>query len=79
MASDSLDESALSQLWPTIVAILILAGMSLSLLAFSPWGIDPLNSSLSHFLTLWPLTLLAILTYVAKVKLDDMETEVPSR
>lgn len=79
MTSDTLDEAALSQFWPTIMALLILATMSVSMLLFTPWGIDPLYTSVSHFLTVWPLTLLAILTYIAKLKLDEGEKEVPSK
>lgn len=77
MASKSFDTVELSQLLVNVVAILILASMSMSLLAFAPWEIDPLFSPLSHFLTLWPLLLLAIITYIAKVKLTDEEQEVP--
>lgn len=79
MSSDSLDEAALSQFWPTIMTLLILGGMSVAHLAIAPWGRDPLYSSISHFLTFWPLTLLAVLIYVAKTKLDDAEREVPNR
>lgn len=77
MATGTLDEAALSQFWPNVMSMLILAAISVSVLVLTPWGIDPMYSGLSHFLTFWPLLLLAILTYVAKVKLDDQDREVP--
>lgn len=77
MAPDALDTWELSQLLANVVPLLILATLTASLLAASPWGIDPLYSTLAHFLILWPLLLLAVLTYVTKVKLYDEEAEVP--
>lgn len=79
MASNSDGVGELSQLWPNVVSMLILATMTVSLLALTPWGIDVLYSSITHFLILWPLLLLAVLTFVAKVKLAEGEREIPSR
>lgn len=78
MASDSLDIWGLSQVWVNVVPLMIMATLTLSLLVLSPWGIDPLYSSITHFLTLWPLLLLAVLTYVTRVKLLNEEKDVPS-
>lgn len=79
MTPDEYDTAELSQVLPNVVSMLIMAVSTVALLALSPWGFDPLRSSLTHFFILWPLLLLAILTYVAVVKLGDEEREVPSR
>lgn len=78
MVSDSFDTWELSQLWANIMPLLILATLTGTLFVLSPWGRDPLYSTLTHFLILWPLLLLATLTYIAKVKLYEEEKEVPS-
>lgn len=86
MSSDSLGSSAskgdlwdLGQLWSNVMPLLILALMSATLLALSPWGYDLPNSLFVHFFTLFPLVVLALVTYVARAKLFDEEREIPSR
>lgn len=78
MVFDEFDAAELSQLFPNVVSMLIMGASTVALLALSPWGFDPLRSSLTHFFTLWPLLLLAILTYVAMVKLADEDRVVPN-
>lgn len=78
MNLDSLDRGEFSQLWPNVMSMIILGIMTVSLLAMAPWGIDVLYSGLTHFLILWPLLLLAILTYITKEKLAEEEKEIPS-
>lgn len=79
MTSDSLDIWELGQVLTNVAPLVILATLSVSLLALSPWGIDPLYSTLTHFFTFWPLLLLATLTYITYVKLMEEEREVPSQ
>lgn len=78
MSSESFDTWELGQLWTNVMPLLILATMAASLLVLSPWGIDLPYSPLSHFFTLFPLVVLATITYITKRKLDDEEAEVPS-
>lgn len=73
----ALDTWKLAQLWPVVMSLLILASMSASLLVLSPWEFDLITTGLTHFLTMWPLFLLAVITYVTRVKLGDEELEVP--
>lgn len=74
---NALDTWELAQLWSIVVPLLILASMSVTLLVLSPWGISLPASALAHFFTIWPLLLLALITYIARVKLGEEETEVP--
>ena len=48
-----------------IVPIGILAFFSLLFLAFNYWGWDPFTILITHFLTLFPLAVLIVVTYVA--------------
>lgn len=73
MSSDSIDAWELGQLLTNVMSMVILAVLAVSLVVLSPWGIDPLYSTLSHFFTLWPLLLLAIITYIAREKLAEEE------
>lgn len=68
----------LTQLWPVVVPLLILASLSVSLLALPYWGVDLLYSSIAQFFILLPLVLYATLVYITKAKLDSEEREVPS-
>lgn len=77
MKWNALDTWELAQLWPIVMSLLILASMSVTLLVFSPWGIDLPASAFTHFLTIWPLLLLATVTYITRVKLGEEEIEVP--
>lgn len=56
-----------------LVILLIFIVISLVWTAWFSWGVDPLYSSLHHFLTFFPLVLLALLTYVAYEKLRQDE------
>lgn len=73
MSSDSIDAWELGQLLTNVMSMVILAVLAVSLVVLSPWGIDPLYSTLSHFFTFWPLLLLAIITYIAREKLAEEE------
>lgn len=78
MTSESSERWELGQLAMNVMPLLILATLSASMLVLSPWGIDPLYSGLTHFFTLWPLFLLATITYIAWVKITEEEREVPT-
>lgn len=55
-----------------VVPLAILFVLDLLFWVVNPWGWDPLFVVVAHFLTLFPLTVLAILTYVsARVIQDD--------
>lgn len=77
MASDQSEPVGFPMVWPNVVSMLILASMTVSLLALGPWGYDILYSGMTHFLILWPLLLLAILSYVTWEKLVDEDRDVP--
>lgn len=77
--SDPDDIWYLGQLFTNIVPLLILASMAVSLVVFAPWGRDLIYSSLPHFFTLFPLFVLAFITYVARAKLIDEDREVSIR
>lgn len=71
-------EQEVSDLASNIAPLIILALfvlLSLVWVFWFPWRPNPLYSSLHHFLTIFPLILLALLTYVAKTKLDEGEEE----
>jgi len=48
-----------------LIPLAILAVMDALFWVYNPWGWDPLMIVVAHFLTLFPLLSLAILTYVA--------------
>lgn len=78
-SSDPDDIWHLGQLFTNVVPLLILASMAVSILVLAPWGRDLVYSSLSHFFTLFPLFVLAVITFVARTKLIDDEREVSLR
>lgn len=53
-----------------IVPLVILVAFSLLFLAANPWGWDPLIVFFTHFLTLLPLVLLAVVSYVAGIRIQ---------
>lgn len=59
-----------------LVPLAILAFLDAMFWLVNPWGWDPLMIVVSHFLTLFPLALLAILTYVsgAVIQRDEGQT-----
>lgn len=69
----------LGQLFTNVVPLLIMASMAASMLVLAPWGRDIIYSSLSHFFALFPLFVLAFVTYVARTKLVDEDGEVSIR
>lgn len=79
MSSDSNDVWHLGQLFSNIVPMLILLSMALTMFVLAPWGRDLLYSTLTHFFTLFPLVVLAVITYVARAKLIDEDREVSIR
>ncbi len=48
-----------------IVPIVILGFFDLLFFVVNPWGWDPLTVVLMHFLTLFPLVVLAVVTWVS--------------
>lgn len=60
-----LETDTLLDLLVNVVPIVILLLFSLLFAIVNPWGWDPFPVLASHFLTLFPLVLLAALTYVA--------------
>lgn len=60
-----LKEDTLLDLVVNIIPIGILAFFSLLFMVFNPWGWDPFPVLITHFLTLFPLAVLVVVTYVA--------------
>ena len=60
-----LERDTVLDLVVNIIPIGILAFFSLLFLAFNPWGWDPFPIVITHFLTLFPLAVLVVVTYVA--------------
>lgn len=60
-----LERDTVLDLVVNIIPIGILAFFSLLFLAFNPWGWDPFPIAITHFLTLFPLAVLVVVTYVA--------------
>lgn len=67
MAFLSLTEETWLDLTVNLIPLGILAFLDAMFWVYNPWGWDPFVIAVSHFLTLFPLLLLAILTYVAGV------------
>ncbi|SFS11589.1 hypothetical protein SAMN05216559_3901 [Halomicrobium zhouii] len=62
-----------------LVPLAILAFMDVLFWVVNPWGWDPLIIVVSHFLTLFPLLLLAILTYVSGLFVQRDEGKAAAR
>lgn len=60
-----LEKETLIDLVVNVIPIAMLGGFSLLFLAFNPWGWDPFPVLMTHFLTLFPLAVLVVVTYVA--------------
>ncbi|MBX0296732.1 DUF6684 family protein [Haloarcula nitratireducens] len=77
MASDSAGslEKEVSNLSSNLAPMVILTVFILLPLFWFwwPWGMDPVYSPLHHFLTVFPLALLALVTYVAHEKINEAE------
>lgn len=65
MRHSILDRETLLDITVNVVPILILAFFFVLFVTWTPWTGEPLITLISHFLTLFPLVLLAIVTYVA--------------
>ena len=78
MAFLNLTEETWLDLTVNLVPLGILAFMDALFWVFNPWGWDPLMIVVSHFLTLFPLVLLAILTYVSGAIIQRDEGESAS-
>lgn len=61
-----------------LVPLVILAFMDVLFLVYNPWGWDPLMVVVTHFLTLFPLLLLAIMTYVSGAIIQRDEGRSPA-
>lgn len=59
-----------------LIPLGILAFMDGLFWVINPWGWDPLMIVVSHFLTLFPLLLLAVLTYVSGTVIQRDEGKV---
>ena len=70
-----LEEDTLFDLVVNLIPIAILAFFSLLFIAFNPWGWSPFTVTLSQFLTLFPLFVLAVVTYVAGRVIQRDEAE----
>ncbi len=70
-----LDKDTLLDLVVNIIPIGILGFFSLLFIAFNPWGWDPFPILITHFLTLFPLAILVVVTYVAGRVIQRDETE----
>lgn len=68
-----LSRGTLLDLTVNVVPLVILAFFSLLFLAINPWGWDPFVVSLTHFLTVFPLVLLALLSYLAGLLVEQDE------
>lgn len=75
-----IDRDTILDITVNVIPIAILAFFVVYFLAFSPWGYDPEIVVIQHFLTLFPLLMLAILTYVSAriVSRDEEQQELES-
>lgn len=71
-----LEEDTLFDLLVNVIPIVILLLFSLMFVFVNPWGWDPFPVLVSQFLTLFPLLVLALVTYVAGrvVQRDESES-----
>jgi hypothetical protein len=60
-----LEKDTLLDLVVNVIPIGILAFFSLLFLMVNPWGWDPFPVLMTHFLTLFPLVVLVVVTWVA--------------
>lgn len=60
-----LERETLIDLVVNAIPIAMLAFFSLMFALFDPWGWDPFSIVVTHFLTLFPLAVLVLVTYVA--------------
>lgn len=60
-----------------IIPIAILAFFDLLFVVVNPWGWDLLTIALMHFLTLFPLVVLAVVTWVSGMAVQQAEGETP--
>lgn len=60
-----LEKETLIDLIVNVIPIAMLAFFSLMFALFDPWGWDPFTILMTHFLTLFPLVVLVVVTYVA--------------
>lgn len=65
MAFLNLTKETWLDLTVNLIPLGILAVLDALFWVVNPWGWDPLMIVVSHFLTLFPLVLLALLTYVS--------------
>lgn len=63
-----------SNLAPLVILLMFIV-LSLVWGLWFPWETDFLYSSLHHFLTLFPLVLLAVVTYVTHQKLNESDEQ----
>jgi hypothetical protein len=59
-----------------LIPLGILAFMDVLFWVVNPWGWDPMLVVISHFLTLFPFVLLALLTYVSGTIIQRDEGQV---
>lgn len=67
MSFRNLTDETVLDLTVNLIPLGILAFMDALFWVINPWGWDPLMIAVSHFLTLFPLAVLALVTYVSGV------------
>lgn len=65
MAFLNLHRETLLDVLVNVVPLVILFVLDLLFWVVTPWEFNPVVVAAAHFLTLWPLLLLALLTYVS--------------
>ena len=75
MAFLNLTKETWLDLTVNLVPLGILAVLDALFWVVNPWGWDPFVIAVSHFLTLFPLVLLALLTYVSGTIIQRDEGE----
>ena len=77
MAFLDLTEETWLDLTVNMIPLGILAFMEVMFWVINPWGFDPVIVFFWHFLTLFPLTVLALLTYFSGRIVQRDEGEMP--
>ncbi|SHL62376.1 DUF6684 family protein [Haladaptatus paucihalophilus] len=73
MCAWQLNRETVLDLSVNIIPLGILLFFSILFMIVNPWGWDPFPIVLTHFLTLFPFVLLAILSYIAGLKIQSEE------
>jgi hypothetical protein len=60
-----LEKDTLIDLIVNLIPIVMLAFFSFMFVVFNPWEFDLFTAAMTHFLTLFPLVVLVLVTYVS--------------